>query len=224
MPDFLSKPCTAFQGTSCLARGPLIDVALTVKAAMEASPASPFLTFEDATGTVVDLDLRGTAAEIVARLAHRAEMAALPSRPPDQPATKDESPVQGRGRPRLGVVAREVTLLPRHWDWLALQQRSASQTLRRLIDEARRDDAGRSEARAAQAAAYKFLSSMAGNLAGFEEATRALFAGDRDGFAGNAATWPPDIRTYAQTLMRNRTGESGNGEAPESRATSPKPD
>jgi hypothetical protein len=206
MPDFLSKSCTAFQGTSRIASGRLIDVALSVKAAMEASPASSFLTFDDATGAIVDLDLRGATAEIVTRLAQRAKAADRPSRTPHQAEANDEKPSRGRGRPRLGVVAREVTLLPRHWDWLALQPGGASQALRRLVDEARRGDGGRSQARVAQAAAFTFMSAMAGDLAGFEEATRALFAGDRDRFAEHTLTWPPDIRSYAQTLMTNGIG------------------
>jgi uncharacterized protein len=135
MPDFLSKPCTAFQGTSRVVQGQLIDVALSIKAAMDANPPASFLTFDDATGTVVDLDLRGTTAEVVARLAQRAKAADRPSRPPAQTEANDEKPGRGPGRPKLGVVAREVTLLPRHWDWLALQPGGASQALRRLVDQ-----------------------------------------------------------------------------------------
>jgi hypothetical protein len=212
MPEFLSKPCTVFQGTSRIASGPLVDVALAVKAAMEASPAASFLTFDDATGAVVDLDLRGVTADIVARLAERAKAAERPSRTPRRTAANEAEPGRGRGRPRLGVVAREVTLLPRHWEWLAQQPGGASQALRRLVDEARRGDGGRSQRRAAQAAAYAFMSAMAGDLAGFEEATRALFAGDRDRFTQHTLTWPPDIRSHAETLMRNGTAEPWQGD------------
>lgn len=201
MTPFLSKPCTAFQGTSRIAAGPLIDVALAVKAAMEADPDSPCLTFDDATGAVVDLNLRGGTAEIVARLTRRAEAAdrAKPAVPRSEPG--NGTPERGRGRPKLGVVAREVTLLPRHWDWLALQPGGASQALRRLVEEARRDDGGRSRARAAQTATYTFIAAMAGDRPGFEEATRALFAGDHARFAEQSRTWPPDIRSYAESLM-----------------------
>jgi hypothetical protein len=203
MTDFLFKPCTAFQGTSRIASGPLIDVALAVKAAMEISPTSSFLTFDDATGAVVDLDLRGATAQIVARLAERAKAADRSA--PRADASEAGSP-RGRGRPRLGVVPREVTLLPRHWEWLALQPGGASQALRRLVDEARRGDGGRTRARAAQSAAYTFLSAMAGDLPGFEEALRALFAGDRDRVAELTRTWPPDIGPYAQALLAYREG------------------
>lgn len=169
--------CTAFDGTRLLARGPLAEVALAVKAAGEGA----FLTFDDATGRVIDLDLRGDAAEILARLT-----------PP--------APPRGRGRPRLGVTAREVTLLPRHWDWLATQPGGASATLRRLVDQARRADDGGADRRRAQDAAYRFMLALAGDLPGYEEATRALFAGDAEGLARQMADWPGDLRDHALRL------------------------
>ncbi|MGE0422798.1 MAG: DUF2239 family protein [Reyranellaceae bacterium] len=202
MPDLLFRPCTAFQGTRRIARGPLIDVALAVKAAMDDSPAATsFLTFDDATGRVVDLDLRGSTADIVGRLTESARVADRRDRPLDRPDGGDGSATRGRGRPRLGVVAREVTLLPRHWEWLTQQPGGASQALRRLVDQARRADGGRGRERAAQTAAYTFLSAMAGDLPGFEEAIRALFAGDRDRFAALTLGWPPDVRSHAQALL-----------------------
>lgn len=130
--------------------------------------ASPVLTFDDTTGAVIDLDLRGSPAEILARLG--------PAEPP-----------RGRGRPKLGVVAREVTLLPRPWDWLAAQRGGASPALRRLVEEAMRADGGRTDVRLAQEAAYRAMSALAGDLPGFEEAARALFAADRERFAAHAA-------------------------------------
>ena len=54
--------------------------------------------------------------------------------------------------------------------------------------------------RKAREAAYRFMSAVAGNEAGFEEAARALFAGDRERFAACAASWPSDIRTHAVAL------------------------
>jgi hypothetical protein len=98
------------------------------------------------------------------------------------------------------VVAREVTLLPRHWDWLTSQAGGASVALRRLVDEARRTSGDRDRVRAAQEAAYHFMSAMAGNLPGFEEAARALFAYDRRRFADLIAEWPPDVRDHAVKL------------------------
>ncbi len=179
---------TAFAGTRRIAEGPLAEVAVAVKAAMTADPAATLLVFDDATGRVVDLDLRGEADEIAARYAT-----------PEAP--------RARGRPKLGVVAREVTLLPRHWDWLNAQPGGASQALRRLIDEARRADDGRTERRLALEVAYRFMSAMAGNLPDFEEASRALFAGDRAGFAKQAARWPADIRLHTALLAWDGTGD-----------------
>jgi hypothetical protein len=95
-----------------------------------------------------------------------------------------------------------VTLLPRHWEWLAAQRGGASAALRRLIDAARHDDDGGDASRAAREAAYRFMSAMAGDFPGFEEASRALFADDRDRFAAHTATWPADIRDHAGKLAR----------------------
>jgi hypothetical protein len=100
----------------------------------------------------------------------------------------------------LGVVAREVTLLPRHWDWLAVQPGGASVALRKLVDEARRSSGDRDRTRAAQEATYRFISAIAGNLPGFEEACRALFAHDRRRFGDLIAGWPEDVRDYAIQL------------------------
>lgn len=185
------RPCTAFHDTSRIVSGPLATVALTVKTVLSTDPTAAILVFDDETGKVVDLDLRGSNAEITARYA-----------PPtnDTEVTADDAP-RGRGRPKLGVVAREVTLLPRHWDWLALQPGGASQALRRLIDEARKADGGRSRTRAAQERAYAFIATIAGDRAGFEEASRALFANDNPRFAEHSRTWPADIRAYVEALL-----------------------
>lgn len=183
MSDVLTR-CTAFDGTRRLAAGPLVEVARAVKARADTDPTAALLTFDDATGAVIDLDLRGTSEDVIARLG--------------SPAGTAEGP-RGRGRPKLGVVAREVTLLPRQWDWLARQPGGASAALRRLVDAARRDDSpGR--ARAAREAAYRFMAAMAGNLPGFEEAARALFADDRTRFNEHAAAWPADVRAHAEAL------------------------
>ena len=72
MIDPLSIPCTAFEGTRRLLSGPLIEVVLAVKAAAdrgESEPVpDPILVFDDATGRVLDFDLRGTKADVVRRL------------------------------------------------------------------------------------------------------------------------------------------------------------
>lgn len=199
MSDFPSKAFTAFQGTRRIASGTLTDVALAAKTSLVQNPAAAVLVFDDAAGTVIDLDLRGSPAEIVARLSHQVQQTALGLSAEARPAEEGPTP-RGRGRPRLGVVAREVTLLPRHWEWLAAQPGGASQALRRLVDHARRADHGRSRTRTAQEAAYRFMAAMAGDLPGFEEAVRALFAADRERFSQQTVTWPADIRAHAEKL------------------------
>jgi hypothetical protein len=192
--EFLQRPSTAFEGARRIADGPLGEVALAVKAATKRNPEGAFLTFEDATGRVIDLDLRGSDKQVIERLAMRAE------------AGGAEKSAQRRGRPKLGVVAREVTLLPRQWDWLAAQPGGASQTLRRLVDAARSTDQGKVSARAAQEAAYHFMHAMAGDRPGYEEALRALFAGDYDRLVTLTAGWPVDVRDYALRLARREPG------------------
>jgi len=188
MTDDPSRPCTAFAGHRVLSAGPLTEVALAVRRADGA--VDPVLTFDDATGRVVDLDLRGTDAEVLARL----------SPPRAEPAPLSDPAPRGRGRPRLGVVPREVTLLPRHWEWLAEQPGGASVTLRKLVEEARRRGGGDRRARIAREAAYRFMSALAGDLPGFEEASRALFADDPGRFAEQVSDWPEDVRGYATRL------------------------
>ncbi|MFZ5677094.1 MAG: DUF2239 family protein [Pseudomonadota bacterium] len=182
---------TAFAGSHRLAGGPILDVALAVKAALAKNPEGAVLAFDDRTGTVVDLDLRGGREEIAARLAERF---------PQDPADMEAEAPRGPGRPKLGVVAREVTLLPRHWEWLGRQRGGASHALRRLVDEARRADQGASEMRARRDAAYRFMSAMAGDLEGFEEASRALFANDTARFDEQSASWPKDISAHVRKL------------------------
>jgi hypothetical protein len=104
------------------------------------------------------------------------------------------------------VVAREVTLLPRHWEWLATQRGGASAALRRLVEEARRANASRDRQRLAAERAYRFIHAMAGDLPGYEAATRALFAHDWTGFADRMSEWPADIREYALRLVNAGEG------------------
>jgi uncharacterized protein len=197
--EFLAKPATAFAGERRIAAGSLVDVALAVRGVVAREPAAAILVFDDATGAVVDLDLRGAEADIVARLAARA--GAAPAGTGGDAVKEVEEAPRGRGRPKLGVMAREVTLLPRHWDWLAAQPGGASQALRRLVDQARRADDGAGRRRAAREAAYRFMAAMAGDRQGFEEASRALFAGDGARLAQEMAVWPSDIRAHVLKLV-----------------------
>jgi uncharacterized protein len=184
---------TAFEGQRRLAAGALADVALAVKRTESQRTAGPILIFSDATGREIDLDLRGDAEAVLAR---------LPKPAPAVATTEAETPSEprGRGRPKLGVVAREVTLLPRHWEWLNAQPGGASVALRKLVEQARRGNRDAERHRAARDAAYHFMSAMAGNLPGFEEASRALFAEDRRSFARLIAAWPADIRDHVVKL------------------------
>jgi hypothetical protein len=204
MSELLSKPCTAFEESKLLSSGPLIEVAMAVKNASAREGAEPLLVFDDATGKVVDLDLRGSKADIIARLSQETAANFKQSKPrsatPVAASSEPAPELRGRGRPKLGVVAREVTLLPRQWEWLAAQPGGASVTLRRLVDEAKRSGGDIRKRRAAQEAAYHFMSAMAGNLPGFEEAIRALFADDRPRFEQQMANWPEDVRAYATRL------------------------
>ncbi len=186
----LLQPCTAFLGHRRFASGSLEQVARAVKNAEE-TLAAPVFVYDDATGRPIDIDIRGTPEEVVARLAPEAET----------PATEDGSAEpRGRGRPKLGVVAREVTLLPRHWDWLNSQSGGASVALRKLVEAARRANGDKDRRRRAQDAAYYFMSGMAGDFPGFQEAARALYAYDRRRFGEIVAAWPEDVRDHAIKL------------------------
>lgn len=190
---------TAFQGPRLLASGPLDEVALAVARASERGQQP--LVFSDATGSQVDLDLRGSEDEIRAR--HRPR----PATPAAVPAPR------GRGRPRLGVVAREVTLLPEQWEWLSAQPGGASVALRKLVQQARRSGTDRQRLRQAQERSYKVMVALAGDRPGFEEAARALFAGDLQALAARAERWPRDIREHVLRLAQpGQPDTTGNPE------------
>jgi hypothetical protein len=191
------RQCTAFAGPRRIASGGLAEVALAAKAVLDAGAAEPVLIFDHADSRLVEVDFRGTAADVARRLeAGRAEAAA---------AGEDQGP-RGPGRPRLGVIGREVTLLPRHWEWLNSQPGGASVTLRKLVEEARRTLAGKERRRRAQDSAYRFMTAMAGDLPGYEEACRALFAADSARFASEVVAWPQDVREHARMLAEDAFG------------------
>ncbi|MCD0421981.1 DUF2239 family protein [Rhodopseudomonas sp. BR0M22] len=211
-----TRPCTAFIGRRLLISGSLADVAVVV--ARSAGAADAVLVFDDATGDVVDLDLRGGDAEILLRLSEPPRPLVGRYRPKADATARTGAAEDGqrtRGRPKLGVVAREVTLLPRQWEWLARQPGGASAALRRLVEDARKAVNPGQERRAAQEAAYRFMQAIAGDLPGYEEATRSLFADDLAGLDERIAHWPADIRAYAMRLAsgsstlpnQNRTTE-----------------
>ncbi|MEK2600279.1 DUF2239 family protein [Burkholderia arboris] len=187
---------TAFDGHRRLVSGPLATVALAVRQAAGDAMPGTILIFDDATGRSIDLDLRGTADDIRTRYAPPGDAPGAAG----EPAGAGEQ--RGRGRPKLGVVSREVTLLPRHWEWLGAQPGGASVALRKLVEDARRTHAAADRHRDAQTRAYHFMSAMAGDLPGFEEAARALYANDAARLAELVAGWPDDVRDHALALAR----------------------
>lgn len=194
--DGVTATFTAFDGERRIAHGILADVALAVKRAEERGASGTVLVFDDATGRVTDVWTEGTDEAVSRRYAER----------PAAEESAEGDAARRRGRPRLGVVAREVTLLPRHWEWLAAQPGGASVALRKLVEEARRANAGQDETRRRREAAYRFATALAGDLPGYEEAMRALFAGDRERFEEQSAAWPADVREHTLALAFPRDG------------------
>jgi hypothetical protein len=206
--DWAQTPCTAFQGARRVASGGLRQVALAVKEVLDNDQGAAVLIFDDITSRLIEVDFRGDTDEVLNRLAQSQEngVSAVPS-------TLTRGVPQGPGRPKLGVVAREVTLLPRHWDWLNLQPGGASVALRKLVEEARKANSGRDRVRQSQEICYRFMSAMAGDRPGFEEATRALFAGNRERFEAQVQFWPEDIRDHAKKLAEVALGGADGQDA-----------
>lgn len=187
MTSNLVASCTAFVGDKMIASGAPVDVALALKAAgADVSGPMP-LVFNDATGEVLELDLRGAERDIVARL---------------QPEPK-EPPRPARGRPKLGVTAREVTLMPKHWEWLSKQPGGASAALRRLVEAAAKISEANDTKRALTDRVYKVMYALAGHLPGYEEASRKLFAGDLKELEVATKAWPVDIKAYVLGLAQS---------------------
>lgn len=182
--------CAAFAGPRLIARGSPRDVLPAVKAATEVEEG--VLAFDLATGRTVEFDLRGDLEAALAR---------LPIIPPEVP--------KGPGRPKLGVTAREVTLLPRHWDWLGGQPGGASASLRKIVETAMRQAEGPDRVRRSREAAYRFMTALAGDLPNYEEATRMLFAGDWTAFDAAVEGWPQGVRDVARAMAE---GSWRNGE------------
>jgi len=208
------RPATAFAGHRLIASGTLGGVTEAARALVHDGEQEPVLVFDDATGKVIDVDLR-----------------VPPAPAPPHPAgsgTSDGSdaglepgeaaPVRrGPGRPKLGVVAGEVTLLPRHWEWLKSRPGGASVAIRKLVDEARRASEAGEAIRRARDAAYRFMMAIAGDQPGYEEALRALYAGQREEFAARIGAWPADVREHAMRLAAPSFGAAtlqGDGVEP----------
>ena len=187
--------CIAFAGSTCVACGTVADVARQAKKALDASSETTVLVFDAETSRPIEIDFRGSVDDVIARLG---EAAAVTEPAPRSP-----------GRPKLGVVAREVTLLPRHWEWLATQPGGASVTLRKLVESARKENSAADRQRASQDATYRFAVAMAGNETGFEESMRALYAVDRGSFDALTEAWPTDVRDHARMLATDAFGSDG---------------
>ena len=203
---WLNTPCTAFEGSQRIASGELNDVAPVAKRAVDkwAAINAPLavLIFNDATSEVIELDWRGAPDEFAARLATQAVALEAPAidQPAEETSSSSASP-RGPGRPRLGVVAREVTLLPRHWEWLGTQSGGASVALRKLVEDASRASGVQDRVRQCRAVGYKFMSTMAGHEPGFEDASRALFAGDQAGLDARIGDWPVDVQAHLRRVL-----------------------
>lgn len=183
---------TSFMGHRRIASGPMLTNVLAVKKVLESRVNDPVLIFDDVTGRFVDVNTQGTDEELAQRYA--------PVDAPEVEVEQTEEAPRGRGRPKLGVIPREVTLLPRHWDWLATQPGGASVALRKLVEETCRASTAKDQRRQAQERAYNFMTAIGGDLPGFEEAMRALFADELERFKTLLAGWPEDVREHAIKL------------------------
>jgi hypothetical protein len=175
----------AFAGDRRIAAGDLAALITQLKQRSDRGSrdeAAAVLIFEDHTGRQIELDLRGALDEVLRR--------ELPAPAPSGP-----------GRPKLGVVSREVTLLPRHWAWLEEQPSGISAALRRLVDEARKRVPDKQRARRARDAACRFMTAMAGNRPGYEEASRALYAQDEAALTRLTRRWPKDVRAQLMHML-----------------------
>ena len=175
---------SAFSGDRLIAFGLLAEVLGAAKGYVDTTEDPQLLIFEDRTGRQVEFDFRGSLEDVLARSLPRPERT-------------------GPGRPKLGVVSREVSLLPRHWDWLEAQPQGISAGLRRLVEEARKQNPAEQRARKAREALNKFMTAIAGNRQNYEEATRALFASDYARFEELIGDWPEDIRAHLLRVLED---------------------
>ncbi len=186
-----SDSYSAFEDTQLLVRGPLLQVVSEVKRRVTKASDARIYIFSDVTGKEMDFNLQGSEREVLKRLEIYV------------PATESSAVNSSHpGRPKLGVVSREISLLPRHWEWLATQPGGASSTLRKLIEEAKKKSSGESGVKQAQERTYKVMSVLAGNAEGYEEALRALYRKDKKAFLINIKLWPKDVRAHLVELAK----------------------
>jgi len=209
----IAERCMAFEGSRCIARGEIREVVREVKNHIELHPDASILMFDDDDARIVEVDFRGSAEHVMARVEEQLAGERHADHGGDArkshtftfgsvgetgtgSADKAKKVQRGPGRPKLGVVSREVTLLPRHWEWLASQPGGASVTLRKLVEAARKANSGKDRVRRAQDITYRFMNAVGGDLPGYEEALRALYASESDRFTSLLADWPADIREH----------------------------
>jgi hypothetical protein len=191
------KTLVAFVGPDLIGRGTPNEIVLLCKEVFGRRDSRRIALFDDDTGRPMDVDLVGTEAEVLAKLEQHPLLGPLGPKP-NKP--------RGRGRPKLGVVSREVSLLPRHWEWLGTQKGGASATMRRLVEAARKSGSGEEQARAAIDAAHRFMWDIAGDQPDFEEASRALFRQDFAVLAERTAAWPSGIREQLARFVDRASG------------------
>ena len=180
---------TAFENKKILTEGNLNEVATIVFHRLKENKSANILIFSDQSGRIIDLGFSGTERQMLERLkiyCHQ-EIQSYP----------------GAGRPRLGVVTREISLLPKHWEWLLGQDGGASACLRKLIDEKMSEsELPKKAIMFAQEKTYKFLHAIAGDLPNFENAIRYLYRKDQSSFLKQISDWPDDVQTYALKLSK----------------------
>ncbi|KYG67370.1 hypothetical protein AZI86_10270 [Bdellovibrio bacteriovorus] len=186
----IDRTYSAFAESKKIATGDVLEVASRVKKFLTKEAKAQVLIFDDSTSNQIEIDFRGTPENVTRRLEALLEN------------TQEGEKKSGPGRPKLGVVAKEVTLLPDHWEWLARQPGGASVTLRKLVEEAKKKNLAKDQIRMSQEATYKFMTVMAGDLPDYEEALRALYAGDAKKFEKLITAWPKDIQDHTMMLAK----------------------
>jgi hypothetical protein len=180
---------TAFEGTTRLFRGTIEQVVLQIKERLGRAENSSVLIFSDNTGKTMDFNFQGKVKDVLKRLEIYV-------------SKQNCGPVAGPGRPKLGVISREVSLLPRHWEWLANQSGGASATIRKLIEDAKKRSSAHTSIKHVQERVYRFMSVIAGDMTGYEEALRALYKADRKNFLLHMRDWPTDVRTHVVEMAK----------------------
>ena len=180
---------TAFEGFQICAHGSLDSVAISIKQRLKKDPTTQFLIFSNSSGKQMDLDLSGSQKVILERLKIY--------------QASHFSPATGPGRPKLGVISREVSLLPQHWEWLSNQSGGASATIRRLVDEKIKEPvSAENQIKQAQEVVYRVLSSLAGNLPNYEDVIRFLYRRDKKSFRNAMSDWPKDVVSHTMALSK----------------------